>query len=92
MAHIWGNGCEPFYRPRQQRTPRLSSSPRASQAIKAALNAGLKLTQVARHFGLSPADVRKVSYIIQNVLDGGRDEVAVRESAIGALTGMKRRA
>ena len=32
------------------------------------------------------------SYIIQNVLDGGRDEVAVRESAIGALTGMKRRA
>jgi hypothetical protein len=32
------------------------------------------------------------SHIIQNVLDGGRDEVAVRESAIGALTGMKRRA
>jgi hypothetical protein len=32
------------------------------------------------------------SYIIQNVLDGGRDDVAIRESAIGALTGMKRRA
>ena len=32
------------------------------------------------------------SHIIQSVLDGARDEVAVRESAIGSLTGMKRRA
>jgi hypothetical protein len=31
------------------------------------------------------------SYIIQSVLDGARDEVAVRESAIGSLTGMKQR-
>ena len=32
------------------------------------------------------------SHIIQSVLDGARDEVAVRESAISSLTGMKRRA
>ena len=31
------------------------------KAIKAALKAGVKPTQVARHFGLSPAEVRKVA-------------------------------
>ena len=31
------------------------------KAIKAALKAGVKPTQVARHLGLSPAEVRKVA-------------------------------
>ena len=37
------------------------AAPGKRQAIKAALKAGVKPTQVARHFGLSPAEVRKVA-------------------------------
>ena len=37
------------------------AAPAKRKAIKAALKAGVKPTQVARHFGLSPAEVRKVA-------------------------------
>ena len=41
--------------------PAQIAAPGKRQAIKAALKAGVKPTQVARHFGLSPAEVRKVA-------------------------------
>ena len=75
---------------RIQHEARGSLGPDEIRIAVTAYEAALKL------IGSAAGDEREndiiASYIIQNVLDGGRDEVAVRESAIVALTGMKRRA